>query len=273
MKALEFDSSKKYLTVIKNEIQHQLTYRFNIIGYRVGNFFELFFQIIIWSIIFQKVELVRGYTYEEMVSYIVIGWLFMYLTGNYGIESIIENNISEGKITEFLLKPISYLKYIFCYSIGRASIALISAVIIQTVIIWFYSDVIVFNLDIKRIILLIAMVMATFVLRIFLSMILGMIAFWTDRIAGIDYSFNVVSRFLSGSYFTLSLLPPAVLIMCKFLPFAYTFYYPTQLYLGKISFSEGLAALGIEILWIIGLYVIIKIIWRRGIKKYEGVGI
>ena len=273
MKALKFSIPKKYLTVVKNEIQRQLAFRFDIFSYRIGNLFELIAQIIIWSVIFKNVEVVRGYTYPEMISYIIIGWLIVYLTGNYGLENRVEGHIFEGKITEFLIKPISYLKYIVFFCLGRLSLAFISAIFIQAIIIILYHNIIIFNLNVGAVLILLGMLVATFILKLFIAIALGMVAFWTDRIVGIDYSFNVLYKFFSGAYFTLALLPPFALTICKFLPFAYTFYFPIQLYLGKISVFEGLKALGIEILWIFILYGIIKLMWKRGVKKYEGVGI
>ncbi len=273
MKALEFKPSKKYLTVSKNEIQKSLEYRFDIFSYRVGNLFELIVQLIIWTTIFKNVASVRGYNYEEMISYIIIGSLITYLTANFGLESRVERDIFEGHINEFLIKPVSYIKYIFFTSLGRGSISLISAVIIQLIILLLYHNTIVFNLTLTGGIILFVMIIAAFILKIFIAIALGMVAFWTDRIVGIDYSFNVMFKFFSGAYFTLALLPPYALAICKFLPFAYTFYFPTQLYLGKISVFEGLKALGIEILWIFILYGIIKLMWKKGVKKYEGVGI
>lgn len=273
MKVLEFNFSKKYLTVVKNEVQQQLTYRFNIFCYRIGNLFELIVQIIVWSVIFKNVELVRGYTYEEMITYIIVGWLIVYLTDNYGLENTVEENIFDGKLTEFLIKPISYLRYIFFFSLGRTSIALVSAIAIQAVIVFLFHDIIILNLGAGSALVLFGMLIATFLLKLFIAIALGMVAFWTDRIVGIDYSFRILFKFFSGAYFTLALLPPYALTVCKILPFAYTFYFPTQLFLGKISVFEGLKALGIEILWIFILYAIIKLMWKRGIKKYEGVGI
>jgi ABC-type uncharacterized transport system permease subunit len=46
-----------------------------------------------------------------------------------------------------------------------------------------------------------------------------------------------------------------------------------QLYLKKIDLITGLKGLGVQIIWIIILYFIIKLVWNRGLKKYEGVGI
>jgi ABC-2 type transport system permease protein len=273
MKAPVFKLTKKYTSVIKTEIQRALVHRFNILSYRIGNVIEIFFQLVIWGIIFQHTDVVRGYTYGEMIAYISFGWLFLYFTGTYGLENVIEDQIFEGKITEFLVKPISYLRYIHFFSLGRNSISILATVLIQIAIIFFYRDVIVVNFDFLSGIILVPMIIMAFILRLLFSIILGLTAFWTTRIAGIDYSANVIIKFFSGSYFTLALLPPLALTICKFLPFAYTFYFPTQLFLGKINAREGFEALGIEILWIFVLYGIIKLMWKRGVKKYEGVGI
>lgn len=58
-----------------------------------------------------------------------------------------------------------------------------------------------------------------------------------------------------------------------FFPFAYIIFAPTQVYLGKINLAEGLKYVFIEIIWLVALYFIIKIVWHKGLKKYEGVGI
>jgi len=78
---------------------------------------------------------------------------------------------------------------------------------------------------------------------------------------------------MSGTFFPIVLLPAFLVKASYFLPFIYTIYIPVQLYLGKISFAEGLRGLAIEILWLVVLYGIIKVVWRFGLKKYESVGI
>jgi ABC-type uncharacterized transport system permease subunit len=47
-----------------------------------------------------------------------------------------------------------------------------------------------------------------------------------------------------------------------------------QLYLGKMNFYEGVRGLVIEVLWLVILYVCVKMMWKIGVKKkYEGIGI
>jgi len=56
-------------------------------------------------------------------------------------------------------------------------------------------------------------------------------------------------------------------------PFIYTYYFPVQIVLGKVSTREAAEGLIIELLWIFVMYGIIKIVWRAGLRKYESVGI
>ncbi|TAK95854.1 hypothetical protein EPO05_03080 [Patescibacteria group bacterium] len=264
---------KKYYTVVKNELQRQLAFRLNLLSYRVGNLLEIVVQIIVWTVIFQKVDVVQGYARNEMISYVVFGWLFVFLTENYGLENIVEHNIFEGKVSEFLVKPISYLKYIFSFSLGRMSVALVSSIGMMLLVILFFRDQLIFNLDPVRALLLLGMVGAGLVLKIYFAVMIGMIAFWTQRIVGIDYSLGVFIKFFSGVYFPLVFLPPLALAICKALPFMYVFYVPTQLYLGKLSVGQGAWALVFELAWIVVMYFLTKLMWTRGLRKYEGVGI
>jgi len=36
---------------------------------------------------------------------------------------------------------------------------------------------------------------------------------------------------------------------------------------------ETIRGLGIQILWVAILYLLSRFVWRRGVKRYEGVGI
>ncbi len=80
-------------------------------------------------------------------------------------------------------------------------------------------------------------------------------------------------RFFAGGYFPLNLLPTWFVTMSFFLPFAYSFFVPAQIFLGRMPLVTAWKGIGIEVMWIGILFIAIKITWHFGIKKYEGVGI
>lgn len=139
---------KKYTTIIKTELHRQFTYRASIIGYAGGSFIELFAQFFIWTVIFKNATEVRGYTYEEMVSYIVIGWIFLFLTTNYAFEKNIARDIHLGTLANFITKPIGYLRYVIFVAMGRVMIAF-SLVLVEGILyVALFHKLIIFNYNV-----------------------------------------------------------------------------------------------------------------------------
>ena len=264
---------KKYWHIVTNEIQHQFTYRVNIAAYAIGNIAELVALAAIWTVIFKNIDSVYGYTANDMISYVVFAWFFSFLTTTYAFERTIARDIHEGTLSNLLVKPQSYIRYVMTVATGRILIAFLIVLVQGAIVFSFFRGQLASLPDFFTILLLICMLIATYFINLFLSIIIGFIAFWTTEVNGTYYSIKVFSRFMSGTFFPISLLPLFFVKVSYFLPFVYTIYIPVQLYLGKISFAEGLRGLAIEMLWLVVLYVIIKIVWRLGLKRYESVGI
>lgn len=264
---------KKYLAVIKTEWQRQMAYRINQFTFRIGNIFEILVQILIWTAIFQNVAVIRGYNYREMMTYILIGWLLSMLMNNYGFEYIISDHIEKGQLSNFISKPINYIKYLITLSVGRCSFTLAVAFAVNILLLFLFRHYFILSKDIFVWIILVAMVLVGYFINLFISILIGFTSFWTVDNHGVFYSINTLAKFLSGHYFPINILPATFLNFSLAFPFAYTFYFPAQLYLGKISIRQSLIGLGIEIVWLAILYFAIKVVWRMGLRKYESVGI
>ena len=263
---------KKFIIIVKSEIQRQFAHRANIFSHIVGNSMGLFAQLIVWYVAFQEREIIRGYNFEEMVSYIVIGWIIWFVTTSYGFEVIIAREIHLGTLTNIIIKPVHYFKYALAVALGRVTIAF-GVVIFQTIIfIFLFRDYFVGDLDALKVLTLLMMIFMIFIIRLLIAYITGFVAFWTTEISGFYKLVRVFIGVFSGSYFPLTILPAFILKLFLVLPFAYTFFYPVQYYLGKVDFNGALKGLGIQVIWAIILFLIAKFVWSRGLKKYESVG-
>jgi ABC-2 type transport system permease protein len=264
---------KKYWTIIKIELSRQFTYRTNILAFIIGNFFELSSQLIIWTAIYKTLDMVKGYTYEEMMTYVIVGWVFMSITTNYGFEKIIARDIHEGTLSNFITKPMSYLRYIIAKASGRVLIALSVVFIESLVAVLIFSKFIVVNISFTGFLVLFVMLVMSYLIKLFLAILIGLIAFWTIDIAGIYNSINIFVKFLSGAYFPVNLLPINLVNISLAFPFIYTFYIPVRFFIGKLSIAQALLGILVQIVWLFILYALIKIIWKIGSKEYESVGI
>lgn len=273
MKVLAAKTIIKIKTIIEIEIQRQLSFRIDILFYRFSNVVDILAQIIIWTFVFQNNEIVSGYTYNEMLTYIIIGWLMVYITSNYGLENNISRDIHEGNLSNFLVKPIDYIKYIIIFTIGRNVIALTFGLATAGVLIFFMFDKIIIENNLLKLIIIAGMLVGGFFINLMISMLIGMAAFWTESVSGIRYSTRVLVSFLSGRLFPLNMLPIFYFKLTLFFPFVYVYFIPLQLYLGKISIRQSMVYLVVEILWLVLLYSSVRLLYKKGLKKYEGVGI
>jgi ABC-2 type transport system permease protein len=264
---------RKFSIIAKTAWQKNLSYRFTTLAYRVGEVAEILVLVFMWIAIYGGGQgIVKGFTLDEMITYILIGNVFAVCTRNF-ISEYVARDIFDGTLSMFLVRPIPYFKYVVFNESGRLLLALIFSIVSQILMIFFFFKNIVWNTDPLYLLVIILMIILAFVTEFLISFAIGLIAFWTDEVEGIYTTATRVKKFFSGGYFPLSLLPVTAATIGSFLPFAYTFYVPAQLYLKKISITEGLVGLGVQVVWIMLLSILLRFIWTRGLKRFEGVGL
>ncbi len=263
---------KKYTKVITTSLQKAVTYRFTMLTFRLGEAAEITLMIALWYGIFQQAEVIRGYTFREMTTYFIVGTFINLFVINW-VYNIISRDIRDGKLSLYLSKPLDYLWYAFFRMIGSRIVVNLLGLPVYFVIYLFFSKFVILNFDVKVIGVILLLVGFGMIIEYFISYLVALIAFWTTEIAGLYSTINRLRKFFSGGYFPISLLPVAFVKVSMVLPFAYSFFVPTQLYLGKIDLSVGLKGLAVQATWIVILYLLIKIVWKKGLKKYESVGI
>lgn len=263
---------EKHLTIINAFWQRALTYRFSVLAYRIGEIAETLMLILMWSAIYSNQKIIGGMTLQEMITYVLIGNFFDAMIRNF-LPGVVARDIKEGRLSIFLVKPMGYFSYILSEGVGRISLATISSILSSFIVIVFFSHIFIWNSNVAYLLIIAATVVLAFITELLLSYLIGLIAFWTDEVDGIYATIDRVKKFFSGGYFPINLLPLIFVQISFVLPFAYSFYIPAQLYLKKIDMSTGLKGLLVQVVWIGILYGIIKIVWDRGLRRYEGIGI
>lgn len=263
---------KKFLTIVNAFWQRALTYRFTVLAYRIGEMVEILVLILMWTAIYGEEHAIKGFTLKEMITYILIGNLFHTMIRNF-LANLVASDIKDGRLSMFLIKPIGYFGYILSREIGRISLTTIMSALSQLLIILFFFNSFIWNFEAAPLLLILIIVILAFINELLLAYLIGLIAFWTDEVDGMYSTIERVKKFFSGGYFPLNLLPQVFINVSSFLPFAYSFYIPSQIYLKKVDLSVGIKGIAVQLLWIFLLFILIKIVWARGLRKYEGVGI
>jgi ABC-2 type transport system permease protein len=78
--------------------------------------------------------------------------------------------------------------------------------------------------------------------------------------------------FLSGQIAPLTLFPSSIQTVAALLPFRWTIGFPVELLLGRLSPVEALMGLGAQAVWLVVSFVLVRIVWRAGVRIYSAVG-
>jgi ABC-2 type transport system permease protein len=111
-----------------------------------------------------------------------------------------------------------------------------------------------------------------FMVRFLVEWTLAMAAFWTTRITALNQAFFVVTLFLSGQIAPLSLLPFPLQVTAAILPFRWAVSFPVELLLGRLTPVEALTGFAAQLVWLALSLVILRFIWRAGVRRYAAVG-
>lgn len=260
---------KKYLYGAKTIFLNQMAYPSRFFALLFADGIPLILYLFLWRTIFLGQNNVKGFTLPMIVTYYAITFTIRELNDSKSITGEIGSNVRSGDLSNFLIKPLDFNVFQFVRVITRKGIESFSPIIFFVILFVFFQN---YFLPPKHTLLfLISLFLGTLVAH-FTFAILGLIAFWTVNTWGIVSMFGRFSSIASGSVFPLDFLPKWALEVTKFLPFQYTIYIPASIYIGRISSTEALIHIIIQLIWVIGLASIYKILWGKALTRYDAVG-
>lgn len=264
----------EYLEVTKTNMLIEVMYKWNLFITSMIDCFRFIAEYAFWLIIFNTGSSTEmyGYTLNSIITYYIIMYIVGSITtmGNVGYR--IAADIKEGGLTNLLIKPFSCIRYYFFESLGQKIPQMICSIII------FIPIMLIFH---KRVILacnlltiggfIIALILAV-ILTYFINVIISLLVFWLTEIDGLFFMKEIIIDLLSGKTFPIDIMPIGVFTVLSFLPFSYCTYFPISILINNKSYSEIGTGIIFQIVWIIITFLLVKIIWKMGIKRYEGTG-
>jgi ABC-2 type transport system permease protein len=181
--------------------------------------------------------------------------------------------ILRGSTSTDLLKPQNYFVLKLFSTYGEAIVQNIIKgflLIFTLVVLIFTKNISIFNPVNFGLFLL--LVTAGLLILYFIEMIVGFSAFFLRQINGVVLNFGFLLGILMGRVFPLDLLIPSFAINF-FNPFAYLFFHPMQIYLGKYNSTETILVFLGGIAWCVILYFLANFVFKMGLKRNESVGL
>jgi ABC-2 type transport system permease protein len=230
-------------------------------------------MVLVYLAMFESanVEQVRGYTFKDLVGYLV--WttvIFKCLTDERTFD--VAEQIFDGYITKYLVMPVSF----FALALGKVA-CFTGLQVISAIAFWSAGALLLpdywphpaSGLAFLQACVLLALGAYCYALS---NLILNYLAFWLDVVWSLLAMFRFISMFIGGMMVPITLMPPIAATV-----FGWTFPYwtvfgPSELLLGRMGSADfargGLVLLG----WAVFLHVLAGVVWRRGTARYAGAG-
>lgn len=256
---------RKYLNIFKSNLFQILAYKWNVLGKFLVQLIPLISSIFIWLAIYQSGGGNVDYTKNEVVLYLILTTIIATIFSPLPIFRL-SSLIRSGKLSIQLIRPISILKESFSSTLGRQLINIVTVLIIL-LIMTITKQIEVINLFIGLLIMHFA-----YIMYFLMTSCISLLGFWLIQMWPLRSIYNAIYLFFGGLVFPISFLGTSVSNVFKYNPFSLIGFSITETIMGKASESQIGLYLVAMFLWCL-LFIIIYIIgWKKGLKKYEGMG-
>lgn len=262
----------KYLQFIKQDMQSYLAYRFRVIIWILVDSISFVVFPFIWLAVYGDRAMLSSYTKVDIITYYIL-IAFLSLTIRSHLNNHVKEDIIKGILNNYLVKPVRYILTMFLHETSYKIFSLMFVLPLMIIIYLFFNQYIVFPGSAAQVFLFLISLTLSFILSIFIELILGFSSFWLGENSGPQQFNFILESVFSGRLAPLVFFPAFLQSMANYFPYKYIFYFPIQIYLGQIQGLDILFGFLITIAWIIFLWGIVILMWKRGLRKYEGVGI
>ncbi|MDR0287202.1 MAG: ABC-2 family transporter protein [Clostridiales bacterium] len=272
MKRVLIRKIKIFQQVILISFKQWAAYRSNILTVFIIAPLGMLAQYFIWRAVIASNGDIIGMDFAQILTYYAITTtLGIFLADD--VAGTLRGLIYSGDLNSYLLKPVSYFQYALAEKIGKKILSVFFELIPLLLIFIFIFRI---NLIPHNIYWFILSVLLSFVMIFLINYCVGITAFWLTNNWGVNMAVGVLINFSSGLLLPLSLFPLSVQKLLFVLPFQYMYYIPAKVFLGNyelagLTMSVPYIVL-IQFAYVFIIWSLIGIIWKRGIKKFMGVG-
>jgi len=197
---------------------------------------------------------------ETMTYFVVLDVLMVWTTSSFS--GRIGGDIRSGDIAIALTRPRTYHFQLmawlhsgaaiqtFTHSLPILIVAIIFIGILPPVSVGFFG------------VFVLAAVLGGLI-YIFVDLIISYTAFWLTDFWYIDWYKRALFMLFGGTVLPLWFYPQWLRAVSGVLPFQFALFAPLEVYLGRIYGTALLQTLGMQVVWIVILFAIERLVWRR----------
>ncbi|MFO0409153.1 MAG: ABC transporter permease [Dolichospermum sp.] len=208
---------------------------------------------------FQPVDFARYFFAVFLTKQISVVWVI------YDFEK----EILEGKLSLKLLQPLDPIWHHLGSHLGERVARMPFVLLLSTFFFVLYPQAFWFP-NITNLCLFILTAIMAFALRFIIQYTFAMFAFWTEKAAALENLWLLFFLFLSGLIAPLDVFPENIRNIVMLTPFPYMINFPASILVGlPVNLTRGFLSI---IGWFFVFLGANRFLWRKGLKRYSGMG-
>ncbi len=264
--------ANREIGIVVAAVKQGLAYRFEAVSAVVGSLLMMALTYYLWTAIYQSAT-AMSMSYQALITYVCLGQAFSFSRpGQRRIFTRIGIGIQSGDVLMDLVRPIDYQLLTFTETVG--------AYVVETALVSLPSYVIALVLfgiaapaSSEAALGFLVSLMGAFFLVFSVDFLIGMMAFWTNRIWGVVWGLGYVKiallDIMAGTIIPLSLFPDWLRNIAFALPFQGMAYTPLAIYVGSIQGRAILTSILVQFAWGVVLVLLTRLIWLRARRRIE----
>ena len=268
-------------TIFRICIEERLVYRGDFALGTLMRFLPIVTQVFLWGAIFEasgKSQL-AGYSEKNFIAYYLLTMITRAFSSMPGLASGVAREVREGTIKKFLIQPIDLIGFLLLSRIAHKLVYYVVALLPFALVFYLCRDYFSGWPDATTMAAYVASLLMAFLLGFFLECAIGMISFWFLEVSSLLFVYMLFNFFLSGHMFPLEVLkeipePWGSMVwgFVDFLPLKYLAYFPSAVFLGKVTEWDLVRGLAMQLAWVMFFILVCRTAYARGVKRYSGFG-
>lgn len=256
--------------VFSVSLQDNLTYRSQGMIWMMTDAVPSIIMPLLWLAAFAGRDTIQGFTPSDLVVY----YLAVLTVTSFMVSHVMwemSTEIREGRLSIFLTRPFPYWAYQYATNLSWRLMRCVLFIPVGVVWVLVFYRYLQWN-DYYLGPLFWLAVVGGHLLSFAVNYALGMLALFFVEARNIFLFYYMPFGFFSGQMVPLHFLPGWAHQLAEWLPFRYTLSFPVEMLMNRLSPEEiaaGFMALG---LWFAAAVLGGAVLWRVGLRYYEGVG-
>lgn len=254
----------KYWRFFIQNTNEFLSYRLRVVLLVLSQFISPLVMIWVFSGIALLKSPIMGQ--NQIVAYYVFTSI-LYLFLNSNVDEFVKVSIQDGTLARYFLRPGSFFGFSLVKEFsGRIVRLFLGLPIFAILIIINWTQIKSYSLPPLPLIFL--MIFVSFALAFLLSFNIGLLAFWVEEVWGLQNLKFVSFMLLGGAALPYQIFPIFFQNFLAWTPFPYLINWPLRYgFSGNIRFELFMAGA-----WLVIFFILYKILWNIGSKKYSAMG-